>query len=126
MSSYLCEPKTIERIVTYILNSGIATFAGTKVTANAGDAIGQKLMTLNATAFNSRYKSAEPMPVYHHVTRAASNVQVAKSIACLLYQCSEGSSIEANPTYVALVDLENRISRTIIQTLPEYEKAEWA
>lgn len=124
--SYICEPRTIERITTYILNSGVPTFAGTKVTANAGDTIGQKLMTLNATAFNSRYKSAEPMPVYHHATRASSNVQVAKSIACLLSQCSEGSNIGANPTYVALLDLENQIAQTIIHALPEYEKAEWA
>jgi hypothetical protein len=126
MSSFICEPRTIERIVTYILNSGVPTFAGIGGNLSAGDAIGQKLMALNATAFNSRYKSAEPMPVYHHATRAASNVQVAKSIACLLYQCSEGSSIEANPTYVALLALENQIAWAIVRALPEYEKAEWA
>lgn len=120
--SYLCETKTIERIVTYLLSSGLAKFGGITISAAKAADLGQALVKLNVQAFNARYKSNEPVPVYRHSAQPASNTQVLKSVTCLMAQCYEAQS---DPVYQDLRSLRDSLALTISTTSPDYEKAEW-
>jgi hypothetical protein len=120
---YICESTTIERIVTYVLGSGLTKFAGITVNPSKAADIGQALVKLNVRAFNARYHSTEPVPLYRHTTRTASNPQVLKSIVCLMAQCAE---VMDDPVYLDLKTLRDSLALTVASTSAEYEKAEWA
>jgi hypothetical protein len=120
---YICEDRTIERIVTYILGSGLPKFGGVTVSSAKAADIGQALVKLNIRAFNTRYHSTEPVPLYRHTARAAPNTQVLKSILCLMAQCAE---VTDDPVYLDLKTLRDSLALTVASTSAEYEKAEWA
>src|SRR5947209_6109810 len=96
--------------------------------------IAAKLLELNISAMNQRYsentglKDAAHMKTkgidfdYHFTP--ASLVQVYKSVRCLSYQCAEGNVPETQ-LYKFLEDLEHLLAYWIVNSLPEYEKAEW-
>ena len=54
----------------------------------------------------------------------ASNIQVLKSMRCLSYQCAEGN-IPDMQLYKMLDELIELLKNFIIDSLSEYEKAEW-
>jgi hypothetical protein len=120
---YICEERTIERIVTYVLGSGLPKFAGITVSSGKATDIGQALVKLNTRAFNARYHSAEPVALYRHTTRAAPNTQVLKSVLCLMGQCAE---VIDDPVYQDLKALRDSLALSVACASAEYEKAEWA
>ena len=52
-------------------------------------------------------------------------LQVIKSLACYLYQCSEGT-VPAEPLYKALAAWRDELCRFVVDQLPAYDQAAWA
>lgn len=86
------------------------------------------LNSLNSLALKVRY-NAEPTPGYKFCevkyTEASNcNIQLLKSLQCLIYQCSEGSVVKTG-LYKKLVQVQNELQDLIISETPEYKKAVW-
>lgn len=127
MSSYIVDAKTINRIVSYIMNGWDTTkhtIAPFPVSDEAFQELGQKLWDMNAAAVNQRYGELNEAPQYHLVCDNVDEFQVLKSLQCFLYQCSEGNVPELD-LYKQLRQVEMNIMRKLIDTMPQYKKAEW-
>lgn len=127
MSAFVVDPRTIDRIVSYVIGT-YETFVGVRTSdPDAGDRIGGLLLKVNVDAVNYRYRSDEAVPEYRYTPRpSCGRVQVYKSIQCLIYQCSEGEQFETSPVYVALDLARDRLAHAIVCDLPAYGGAEWA
>lgn len=132
MSAFVVSTITMNRIVTFILDSHLETFAGIKLGNGdvkgeqiAGALIGRALFGLNQDAVNYRYdERSEQAPRYVFKRTPASKIQVHKSLSCLLYQCSEGDVPERS-AFKELDVLHNDLAHDIVNDLPEYDQAEW-
>lgn len=145
MSSFVVEPKTINRVVTFLYladGSGSIWASSIKnliaehlIDIRDKDGLCLKLFELNVQAVKERYGdedfSTMPGPKgmrpenYRFKFLHSDHVQVFKSLQCLIYQCSEGNVPETK-LYRFLSELENTLARAIVSALPEYDKAEWA
>lgn len=56
--------------------------------------------------------------------KSVSAIQIKKSLDCYLYQCCEGS-IPEKPFYLGVVAFRDRLANKIVNSLPEYDGAEW-
>ena len=120
MSAYIVDKKTIDRVVTFMVEKD--KFEEFRVTDP--DEMGQRLWQLNADSVNSRYNEANVCDVYKYSRTPTTAVQALKSLACLLYQSCEGGCHEKE-LFVLLDKLKNQIAISICYKLHEYSEAEW-
>jgi len=155
MSSFIVKNATINRIVNFcfwqsdsslkydiqkeLKSVGINLWGyyDDKETDKALKNFGLELLRLNAMAFWVRYsestfdakkeiKEEVESFVYEDTPLQERTIyKVSKSIHCFLYQCSEGDIPETNELYKCLERIRDIIDSHIVNSLPEYEAAEW-
>lgn len=87
----------------------------------------RKLYIANLRAYNGRYSGAEAVKEFekYKPSDLPHNMPALyKHIQCYLYQCAE-DPVYGTPLYNAICDLKNTLAAAIIDTLPEYQEAEW-
>lgn len=151
MSAFVVDPKTINRVLTYLHNAHyrnewIASYARDKLRAIEWDidthddleALGQAMYNMNINAVSQRYPNDVTidtlpgsvtedgkLPPFTFKLKACPAIQAYKSLQSWEYQCSEGNVVE-HSLYKAFCEIENGIANAIVSALPEYEKAEWS
>ena len=137
MSSFIVENKTINRVLSY-LHSHPDILNGYLVekfqelcyrldTERDLNNLGTAMMILNALAVSQRYDepvNTKAIDEYKFKFEQCSKIQALKSLQCFLYQCAEGN-VPEKPLYKLLRDVEFRLAIDIIDSLDEYNKAEW-
>jgi len=138
MSAYIVNKESIERIAT-LIEYGIGQDdrldwarrelkeIGYDVDIDKGfQEFAQALYTMNYDAVNQRYDENSQVQIqkYEQRLRTGTIFQDLKTVKCFLYQCSEGNVTES-PLYLFIRDIERSIMNTIIDRIPEYEKANW-
>jgi hypothetical protein len=92
--------------------------------------LGYAMFQLNSNAVDARYGNGEAAAFrtldyrFEH-TDAVSLTQVLKSLQCWLYQCNEGDVPETELYKLFDDDIRLFLMNIIIDTLPEYQRAEW-
>jgi hypothetical protein len=137
MSSFIVEPKTINRIVTWLdrtahgdsaLSSSVQLLCEVEgiglETPGDLNALANALLLLNSIATDTRYHNHQVVPVVAYSGETISDIQVLKSLHCLRYQCAEGN-VPRMRFYRFLNRLIRTLERHIIDQLPEYKAAEW-
>jgi hypothetical protein len=121
MSCFICDKKTIDRILNYISTNfdEFKLMSGKEL-----DNFGQKMVDMNYQAYNYRYDSKEKSYVYIFQSVLVTPIQALKSLKCFLYQASEGN-IPEKKLYKMLYKIEIEIMNKVINGLEEYDKAEW-
>jgi hypothetical protein len=139
MSAFLVEDKTINNIVNWLRREmnelycippklkklGIDTTA-----AGWSEDLGRAMFQLNITAVEARYGNGEAvrfrkLDYRYDETEPVPLVQVLKSLRCWLYQCLEGDIPESVLYKLFYRDVRPYLMGKIIDTLPEYNEAEW-
>lgn len=139
MSAFIVSDKTINRIVTFMsrqdgndeldfgsLKSPLTEAFSKKAFSKI--AYAERLLAMNVEAVKHRYgdRAQDMLPdePYQFAHVKASPTQVLKSIACLLYQCSEGD-VPACEEFKRLHEYEQDLAGCIATSTPEYAAAEW-
>ncbi|NGX33653.1 MAG: hypothetical protein K1060chlam4_01724, partial [Candidatus Anoxychlamydiales bacterium] len=86
--------------------------------------LGQDMAKLNREAVNGRYKQTKKAEKFKFKNETVKDVQVLKSLQCLLYQCDE-DSIPETKLFKALKLIEGWIKDIIIERETDYNKMEW-
>src|SRR5258708_3952809 len=125
MSSYIVDQQTMHRIITHIdMHRGKIGFGllcrqlmemGYDLDARSGlEQLGSDLFALNERAVDERYGLRSNLCfVYVYQHERASDVQVLKSVQCLLYQCSEGD-VSQTKLFEWLESYEHSLMRHLI------------
>lgn len=123
MSAFLVEKETIHAAVDVMLDSRVDM--GEIVSADECDQLGTRLWEMNARAVSERYdEPREQLPQYRHRKSNKSRVAKLKAAQCLRYQCTEGT-VPNLALYGQLCSAINEFALSIVQKMPEYDKAEW-
>jgi hypothetical protein len=133
MSAFVVEDKTINRIVTYLLedNRGgeyhrreLAALIGCS-NENLAHELGTAMLLLNQQAVNERYGDEDLGTNYTFKREPTTDVQAFKSLQCWGYQCSEGDVPETK-LFKMMAKLESTWADAIIRKhVRAYEGAEW-
>ena len=92
--------------------------------------LGQTMFQLNIAAVDARYGKGEAetfrkLDYRYELDLPVPLVQVLKSLQCWLYQCNEGD-VPTTALYGLFdTDVQMYLMSKIIDTLPEYQHAEW-
>jgi hypothetical protein len=86
--------------------------------------MGRQLHQLNAEAVSQRYSCNDPVPEYRYAAFLPSLIQQYKSLACLLYQCTEGN-IPQTALYQSMQQRKIELAFEIVANLEEYRRADW-
>ena len=141
MSSFIVADKTINRFLTWIdrMNSqsmfrssvynqfaklGYRLDWDNKDNLKDFKRLGQDMAKLNREAVNGRYKQTKKAEKFKFKNETVKDVQVLKSLQCLLYQCDE-DSIPETKLFKALKLIEGWIKDIIIERETDYNKMEW-
>jgi hypothetical protein len=133
MSSFMVADSTINRITHHVFDNKphlLRQLADAKLPTTP-DAFAWALICLNTAALEDRYgkedaDKATPHDPYEYKTprKTVSPIQLLKSIACFLYQCSEGA-VPNHPLYKFMSELRGDLAEKIVSDLPEWNDAEW-
>ncbi len=139
MSSFIVQDRTINRFINFVywlkssdLNKDfiLRKLKGVGLSVE-NDAFCQEfgfaLMSLNCMAVASRYDenlNQKAIDGFKFGNIEVTEIQALKSLQCLLYQCCEGS-VPKTKLYKVLREIETSIMHSIINKMPEYEKAGW-
>ena len=138
MSAFIVNTNVMAKVVTAILLN-FDTFGGegtcrtallaspTDAQKAAGTKIGRKLSVMNRGALRARYGRREHLNVPEFVFEKwadATPVEQFKAMCCVLYQCCEGN-VPNSRLYDELNRSAGELAQSIVQDLPEYEKAAW-
>lgn len=124
MSAYLVSKDTMRACVTRILQNNQTDSIWKVKYANDPEKIGAALFAMNARAVRQRYGDKSRAPRYTHRSVTLSPVSAFKQLACLLYQCSEGT-VPKSLLYRALEDAKRDLAVEIVYELPEWHTAPW-
>lgn len=133
MSSFMVSDSTINRLTAYVFDdkSYLVRRLEKLGLPTTHDTFAWALICLNTAALEHRYgkedaDKATPKDPYEYKTpkKQASDVQILKSFACFLYQCSEGDVPEKS-LYKFLSEVRGKLAEHIVRELPEWDKAEW-
>jgi len=147
MSSFMCEDKTVNRIISFLVYDKIGKEAhkiikkvtGIDLEIKGSDEIyeaqvnlfGVKLRDLNIKALNERYgdnieelNEQYPFNGFDWKAETPSRMQMLKSLGCFTYQCNEGN-IDKTAIFKMLRQIELSLAYDIITDAPEYDEAEW-
>jgi len=137
MSCFIVEADTIGTIVSYIFDNPWAkqhimqhqSMREPSLLDNDYEEglmyLAHAMTKLNHAAFAQRYgwiSRIAPYKTYAFSTKPP--VQVLKSLACFLYQCTEGD-IPERGLYKALESLWNKLAARIVYNSQEYIEAPW-
>lgn len=134
MSAYVCEDKTINRIVNgleYAKEYGSRRdFAQPplKLQEIMGvdmSEFGKKLHVLNCDAVAYRYNEKVEFTYKYKSEFICTQIQLYKAIQCYLYQCSEGAKFQESDLFKGLEDYMGILARDLVEKTKEYESAEW-
>ncbi len=137
MSAFIVQDKTINNIVSHIVAKmykgnydhafrihlapiGISTM---KDLAQRKQ-LALEMFKLNVYAVNGRYNEINSWEDFEFKHEDVSRCQVLESIQCWKYQCSEGDAME-KPIFKFIEEVEHCLMRSIIEEMPEYNKANW-
>lgn len=134
MSVYVVEDETINKIITY-LNTDRDTgeclrrklkdeYGYDLEKESTRQLLGQAILNLNIAAVNVRYKQHGLMPSFRLAISPCTPIQAAKSLDCLIYQCSEGDIVN-EPLYKLLEYISNVWHGFIVRRLPQWNVAVW-
>ena len=144
MSAFVVDPKTINGIVGYLraTNDGDPwpqvllqkiefDIASTEQVADLGqamynanvNAVGQRYPNDTLTSCPGTHENGE-LAVYRYKLMTPNRFQALKSLACWLYQCSEGNVPESK-LFQTLLAVRHHWAQQIIDSLPEYDAAGW-
>ena len=136
MSAFIVEDKTINKIVTELAYDRDGEWKRRQFKEKGYDLetiegkkkLGQDLFRLNVRAVNQRYEGqAEDFRTLSYKFSLEGNYTKAsalKSLACLLYQCSEEDTPETD-LFKVMEELKGNWAYDIASATPEYEKATW-
>jgi hypothetical protein len=138
MSAFIVNTNVMAKVVTAILLNfdtfdGDATCrtallaAPTDAQKAAGTKIGEKLFRLNRRGLRARYGCGDHLCLPEFVFEKwadATPVEQFKAMCCVLYQCCEGD-VPNSRLYNALNRSAGELAQSIVQELPEYDKASW-
>jgi hypothetical protein len=137
MSSFIVKEKTINRIVTFLDRQNYRTdiLAGRikrimekyHIVLNSQrhlDVLANVFLLLNKKGTDYRYDVNNVVTIQKFESEKGSNIQVLKSIECLLYQADEGDIPNTKP-FKFLEEVAQALKDDIISNLAEYNKAEW-
>lgn len=135
MSAYIVEDFCIKKVITYLLDSrakameshisGPVKGLGYDLSRNDGCLkLAKDMLAMNVEAVAARYGSADSEKFGAFSEVHCSKIQAYKSLQCFLYQCTEGD-VDEKPLYKALKEVENSLAASIVNELPEYDKAVW-
>lgn len=138
MSAFLVEKKTIDRILSLVASECrrsefLAEELLEKLNVDVSDGdwrdkLGQKMWDLNQLSLGYRYgdKKEELRYCFDDVSGYTSDCQMFKSLRCRLYQCAEGEIPEKSVLYsVFSHEVSLYLAMRIVQSMPEYDEAEW-
>ncbi len=137
MSSFICSPRTINRITTYlseaeasgsIHNSGIQFLLKKNrislIETKKCEEFANCLLALNKIGTDTRYKENGLVQKMRFEWEHCDDFQALKSLRCLLYQCNE-ENVPKMKLFKVLDRLADAIAYKIIGQTKEYEAAEW-
>ena len=137
MSAYVVDDVTINQIVSFLsrqanreswwknysplakLNYNLGTDKGDAKLAN-------DLFNLNVESVCQRYSGDDPDSYTFTFNYEISTTifEAIKSIGCLMHQSCEGDCME-RPLYQALERVKGMLAMEVVETLPQYEAANW-
>jgi hypothetical protein len=143
MSAYIVEDKTINRIVSwvdaslqkdhsYLCRRLLDAAEVNPVEKDWAARLGISMAILNDRAVNARYgegtssKDREGITYRFKWEPTISKIQVLKSLQCWTYQCAEGDIPETSELYKVAEEVVGYLAASIVSSLPEYDKAQWA
>lgn len=115
MSAYVIDNTTMQTIVFGLLEKSrfnsrnLADIAGLPTKPQE---LGNLLFTLNTHAVNHRYNETNSIPAYVHGGISRNDKQTYRALACLYYQCAEGTVLET-PAGQALTHAYNALAHRI-------------
>jgi hypothetical protein len=134
MSSYVVADETINRILTHFQAEQFkpaplqapACVAGYDLTDDSDVfRLGCSFRRMNELAVNAKNRIAVADDPYAFSRVAVpSRVEAYKALRCFLYQCN-GKPTSKSAAFVQLNDYCQLLARSIIEALPEFEKAKW-
>ena len=139
MSAFMVEDKTINTIVNWLRHEKDLFFIIPRKLKELGidmsesgweEHLGQTMFQLNIAAVDARYGKGEAetfrkLDYRYELDLPVPLVQVLKSLQCWLYQCNEGD-VPTTALYGLFdTDVQMYLMSKIIDTLPEYQHAEW-
>lgn len=143
MSAFIVEDETINRIVTWAetnarkIRGTLSEFkigeiemtkqgfiAEAKLSEQDLQKMANSFLLLNKLGVDSRYDEKKELHPMKFRREFAPDIQVLKSMHCLRYQCDEGEN-NKQPGFKLLEELIQILTDSIINSLPEYEKAVW-
>lgn len=133
MSAFLVDDKTINGIATSVFDSRNEVQERMKVELsevgiNTSEELGKAMFDLNVYSLKQRYGSAEgfrEMDYKYNLIPDVGRFQLLKSLRCFLYQACEGDTPETSELYKLIDNFSNSLALNIVNSLPEYERADW-
>ena len=128
MSAYVVEDRTIDRIISGLASFDFLDAVLYECETDSADEFGASLLEMNCDAFDERYDDKadrEFLRSYKYKPVPVSKMQLLKSLACYLYQCTEGHVPERS-LYKTLYRIKGELAYKIVSDLPAYEAFEWA
>lgn len=142
MSAYIVEDKCINRILSSMLDNaddawlmnrlreliggeGFPVFS--PVNQESLTSLGKSMLYMNAEAVSQRYdepKETAPGDTYKFEHLSTTRIQAIMSLACFLYQCSEGN-VPDMALFKGLEEYRRILEHYVVESLPEYKEAEW-
>jgi len=140
MSAFIVENKTINRILSFLYwDNGISDSWNKRILDKVGfsvetekeqERLGKAMLIMNCRGVSQRYNEKQDAKIIKSykfvdvVLKDRQEIQVLKSLQCFLYQCCEGDT-DTLELYKALKEIEVSLLNSIVDKLPEYEKAIW-
>lgn len=148
MSAFVVDPQTINNILScfYTKSKRDSWLADklkrdTEFCADSAEYLqdlGQAMYNMNINAVSQRYPNdtIDTLPgsysedrkllpfKYKYNPHETNKVYALKALQCFLYQCSEGN-VEDTALFKFWDFVKSRWALDIVETLPEYEKANW-
>jgi hypothetical protein len=134
MSAYLCEDKTINRVISFMDTDRDSTWAKdqlgkTGFSVTRPQELGKAMYDLNCRSLQARYGENAPAEFgaddsYKYEYELCSRMQAFKSLRCFLYQSCEGD-VENEPLYQVLDKIADCWAGMIVSRLPEYDRLDW-
>jgi hypothetical protein len=139
MSAYMVQDATINNVVNWlrreidrlhVIPSKLKKLGIDTNEAGWAESLGHAMFQLNISGVEARYGKGgavtfRQMDYHYHLTEPVPLEQVLKSLQCWLYQCCEGEVPETELYKLFDTDVRLYLMDKIIDTLPEYQKAEW-